>query len=78
MILVSQYKPLAKIVIVDSVNIHASSVIYLMMRTKISIIVMAAEYVESAVVTDFSTVPSATCVYQFNYKTDTRYVMYQF
>ena len=39
---------------------------------------MAAEYVESAVVTDFSTVPSATCVYQFNYKTDTRYVMYQF
>ena len=35
---------------------------------------MAAGYAGSAVATDFSTVPSATCVYRFSYKTDTRYV----
>lgn len=44
------------------------------MKTRISIIAMAVGYAGSAVVTDFSIVPSAICVYPFSYKMDIRYV----
>lgn len=70
--LVNPFKLLVRIATVVSANTHASSVICLMTRIRISTTATAAVYAESAAATDSFTAPSATCACRFSYETGIR------